>query len=61
MKGNPGKTTIHLVAWICMRRMIHEPEVTQENVEMFPVQILTEYLGDLYEVQACRMNPSQYG
>ena len=25
------------------------------------MQILTEYLGDLYEVQACRMNPSQYG
>ena len=43
-----------------MRRMIQEPEVRPENVERFPVQILTEYL-DLYEVQTCRMNPSQHG
>eukprot|EP00969_Alexandrium_andersonii_P322022 14227253-Alexandrium_andersonii.AAC.1 len=40
---------------------MREPDVGQENVVQFPATLLKEYLGDLYEIQHCELNPHELG
>ena len=55
------KSIVDTLAWIAMRRLIQKPEVGQENVEHFPTELLSEYLGDLYFIDWVILDPRMYG
>ncbi|CAK0796341.1 unnamed protein product [Prorocentrum cordatum] len=55
------KSIVDTLAWIALRRLIQEPEVGQENVEHFPTELLSEYLGDLYFIDWVILDPRMHG
>ncbi len=56
-----GPTMVHFMSWISERRRLQEPLVIQENVKQFPKDLLVRLLGDIYELQVCILDPSNYG
>ena len=60
-EGLTDPTVIHLLAWIALRREVQEMEITLENVQDFPTELLHETLGDLYHIEHVLMDPTAYG
>ena len=56
-----GATTWGLMSFISMRRQIQEAYWIQENVQEFPVSLLSELLSDLYEIQSCIVDAGAIG
>ena len=52
---------VHFLAWVALRRTLQESDVTQENVESFPVSILQDLLGDLYHLEPIVLEASWFG
>ena len=59
--GLEGPTTWALMCWVGQRRDLQEPYWLQENVCEFPAGFLHDMLSDLYEVQACTIDPAEMG
>jgi len=60
-KGAGGRTMVHFVAWVALRRALQEPIVIQENVKGFPTDLMCEYLGDTYDITSVILDSESYG
>ena len=60
-RGLNDATSIHLLAWMGLRRQLQEADIVQENVTSFPVSVLNHYLGDLYFIDHMKMGPEEFG
>ena len=52
---------IYTLAWAGLRRVLQEPDLTQENVEGCPVELIDGLLGDLYFIDKVVIDSSSTG
>ncbi len=65
LRGNQlqelGPAFIVFLCWCAHRREQQEAVVVQENVTGFPIQLLIDLLGDIYDIQSACINPATLG
>ena len=59
--GEQGDAFLCFLCWAAGRRYHQESIVIQENVKGFPQRLLIDLLGDIYDIQAVVINPSNHG
>lgn len=65
LRGNQmqelGPAFLVFLCWCAHRREQQEAVIVQENVTAFPVQLLIDLLGDIYDIQSACINPASLG
>ena len=59
--GEQDKTVIPFCAWVGMRLLLQEPDITQENVKQFNPVLLGKFLSKYYFIDSEVLCPSSYG
>ena len=49
------------MAWLGLRMLLQEPDVTQENVVGFPPDVIDQAVSSLYYMEVCELDAVQFG
>ena len=60
-EAEDGNTMIRFAAWVSLRRLLQEALIGHENVVGFPLWVLTDLLGDIYDVDEVSLDPDRFG
>ncbi|OLP73512.1 hypothetical protein AK812_SmicGene47227, partial [Symbiodinium microadriaticum] len=52
---------IYFMAWLGLRLVLQEADVTQENVVGFPVDIIEQAVSSIYHIEVCELDAVQFG
>ena len=59
--GNTDTDVIYSLCWCALRRTLQESDITQENVESFPIRFIADLLEDMYHLTAITLDASNFG
>ena len=59
--GTADSDIVYTLAWVGLRRVLQESDITQENVVGFPMTLFSDLLGDLYHLDSCTLQAACFG
>ena len=59
--GLEGPAALALLCWLALRRRLEEPIIILEHVSRFPVGLLSQILGDKYDIHVGEVGPNTLG
>ena len=59
--GCNDQEIIYFMAWLGLRMLLQEPDVTQENVVGFPPDVIDQAVSSLYYMEVCELDAVQFG
>ncbi|CAE7837095.1 unnamed protein product [Symbiodinium sp. CCMP2592] len=52
---------VYFMAWLGLRMLLQEPDVTQENVVGFPPDVIEQAVSSIYYMEVCELDAVQFG
>ncbi|CAE7569950.1 unnamed protein product [Symbiodinium sp. CCMP2592] len=59
--GCNDQEIVYFMAWLGLRMLLQEPDVTQENVVGFPPDVIEQAVSSIYYMEVCELDAVQFG